>query len=33
MRNPVECKDRGVNIAGSAAISIFYRINEETSEY
>ena len=33
MRNPVECKDRVVNIAGLAAINTFYRINAKTSEY
>ena len=33
MRNPVECKDRVVNIAGSAAKNTFSRINAETSEY
>ena len=33
MQNPVECKDRVVNNAGSAAINTFSRINAETSEY
>ena len=33
MQNPVECKDRAVNIAGWAAINTFERINAETSEY
>ena len=31
--HPVECKDRVVNIAGSAAINTFQRINAGTSEY
>ena len=29
----IECKHREVNIAGSAAINSFQRINAETSEY
>ena len=33
MQNPVECKNRVVNIAGSAAINAFLRINAKTSEY